>query len=205
MQHRFVGSLTGILSFTAFEQQLSLEDLSFRRRQIELNRGNYLASAFSDADVINAVFTRIPPIAEIEAILAIGRHAREILNQLSHLSFPNAFDELLKAFTSFTAHHISFADAFHQIGNILGRNGYHRESVRSCVVRPFSAEHYLKMRHRISRHFATHAIETKIGNMVLPATVETAADLDVKTLNGLIQLHALCSKPRAQLRCQPAR
>ena len=87
----------------------------------------------------------------------------------------------LKALASLTAHHIAFADAFHEIRDVLGRNGNHGQSIGSCVVRPFSTEHYLKMRHRISRHFATHPIETKIGNMVLPTTVETAADLDVQT------------------------
>src|SRR5207247_7550981 len=99
------------------------------------------------------------------------------------------------------AHHISFADAFHERGNVLGRNSNHRQAIRSRVVRPFAAEHHLKVRHSIAGYLAAYAIETEIRNMVLPATVETATNLDVQILNGFIQLHALRREARSQLGC----
>src|SRR5262249_60735319 len=40
---------------------------------------------------------------------------------------------------------------------------------------------------------------------MLPARVETTADLDVQTLHGLVQLDALGHQPRAQLAGEPAR
>ena len=53
------------------------------------------------------------------------------------------------------------------------------KAVRAGVVFPFAAQHDLKMRDGIARHFAADAIKAKVGDMMLPATVKAAAYLNV--------------------------
>src|SRR5207245_9698237 len=48
-------------------------------------------------------------------------------------------------------------------------------------------------------------VKADFGHMMLSATVEAAADLDVQVLHRLIQLKALLRQPLAQLACQSAR
>ena len=47
---------------------------------------------------------------------------------------------------------------------------------------PFAAQNHLEMRHRVSRHLAAHTVKTQVRHMVLAATIEAAADLDVQIL-----------------------
>ena len=61
------------------------------------------------------------------------------------------------------------------------------------------------MRHCVSRNLAAHAVEAQIGSVVLPATIEAAADLDVQILDCFILLKTFLTDPLAQLCRQPAR
>ena len=70
---------------------------------------------------------------------------------------------------------------------------------------PLAAEHHLEVRHRVARHFAAHAIESEVGDVVLPAAIEAAADFDVQVLHGFVELEALLGEPLAQLGRKPAR
>ena len=70
---------------------------------------------------------------------------------------------------------------------------------------PFAAQNHLEVRDRVSRHFAADAVETQVGHVMLAATIEAAADLDVQFHDGLVQLKTFLAKPLAQFRRQPAR
>ena len=70
---------------------------------------------------------------------------------------------------------------------------------------PFAAQDHLKMGYCVSGNLAADAVKAYVGHMMLSATVEAAADLDVQVLHRFIQLEALLRQPLAQLARQAAR
>ena len=68
---------------------------------------------------------------------------------------------------------------------------------------PFATKDQLEVRHRIARDLAADAIEAEIGDVMLAAAIEAAADFDVQILNGFIERDEIESI--AQLGGQAAR
>ena len=58
------------------------------------------------------------------------------------------------------------------------------------------------MRHFKALNRSTDSVKTDVGNVMLPATVKTATDLDMQVLNCLIQLEAFLGKPFSEFRRQ---
>ena len=70
---------------------------------------------------------------------------------------------------------------------------------------PLAAQDHLEVRDGVARHFAADAVEAEVGHVMLAATVEAAADLDVQVLDGFVELKTFLAEPFAQFRRQPAR
>ena len=96
-------------------------------------------------------------------------------------------------------------NAVQGVGNALGRNRHDRQAVRACVLFPLPAQHNLEVGHFESVHIASDAVKPDVRDMVLTATVEAAADLDVQVLDRLIQLEAFFSEAIPQFGGQTAR
>ena len=79
------------------------------------------------------------------------------------------------------------------------------QAVRAGVVAPLAAEHDLEVRHLVAADVAADAVEAEVGDVVLAAGVEAAADLDVQAFDGGVELEALRRQPVAQLAGQAAR
>src|SRR6202034_1893348 len=89
--------------------------------------------------------------------------------------------------------------------NILRRDRGDRQAVGSAVMFPFTAEDDLEMRHSKAADFPADAVETQIGDMVLAAAIEAAADLDMEMLHGFIELEAFLGQAFVKLAGQSAR
>ena len=100
---------------------------------------------------------------------------------------------------------IAVGDAVHRFGDALGRHRADRQAVGAGVLLPLAAEHDLEVRHGVAVHVAADAVEAEVGDVVLAAGVEAAADLDVQAADGLVQLAASLGEPHAQLAGQAAR
>ena len=70
---------------------------------------------------------------------------------------------------------------------------------------PFAAQHHLEMRHRVAGDFAADTVETQVGDVVLAATVEAAADLDVQIFDGFVEFEDSFRPAACAARRQPAR
>jgi hypothetical protein len=55
------------------------------------------------------------------------------------------------------------------------------------VLRPLPAQDDLEVGHRASLDLAAVAVEADVGDVMLTAAVEAAADLDLQVLDGLRQ------------------
>ena len=63
----------------------------------------------------------------------------------------------------------------------------------------------LEVGNRVSPNFTAYAVKAQIRYVMLPATVEAAADLNVQILNGLIELETFLRQMLPQYRCQSTR
>src|SRR5262249_47781729 len=66
-------------------------------------------------------------------------------------------------------------------------NGSNRQSVGSSVLLPLPAQNDLEMRNLAISDRPARSVKTEISNMVLPARIEAAADLNVQLLHSFIQ------------------
>jgi hypothetical protein len=61
------------------------------------------------------------------------------------------------------------------------------------------------MRHRVAVLGPVHAVEAEIGDVMLAAGVEAAADLDVQPADGFVEFVAFGQQPRPQFAGQAPR
>ena len=66
-----------------------------------------------------------------------------------------------------------------------------RHAVFAGVVVKFAAEDHLKMRHLKSLDVAVDAVKSNIGNVMLAAGVEAAADFDAQIFYRFVELQTL--------------
>ncbi len=151
------------------------------------------------------VFARIAPVAENRAIRWIGGRLGEIFQHSFQLHFADALDEILETFAGRPVRHVSFRQARDHFRNTLGRNRHDGQAVRAAVVLPLAAQHHLEVRHGVSADLAADAVEAEVGHVMLAATVEAAADLDVQILHGFVQLETFLGERFVQLGRQSAR
>ena len=78
-------------------------------------------------------------------------------------------------------------------------------AVLAGVVVKLAAEDHLEMRHLKSLHVAVDAVKADVGDVMLAAGVEAAADFDAQILHRLVELQALLAESVAQLARQTAR
>ena len=116
---------------------------------------------------------------------------RKIFQQILQLCFAHPLDEILEGLSILSPVCIAIHQARNHLGNVLRRNRHHRHAIRTCVVTPLSSQDHLEVRHRVSGHLSAYAIKSQIGHVMLAATVETAADLDVQILDGFVELKIL--------------
>src|SRR5207245_4364543 len=57
----------------------------------------------------------------------------------------------------------------------------------AAVLGPLASQDHLKMRHRVAVLVAVHSVESEVGDMVLPAGIEAAADLDMQSADGFVR------------------
>ena len=185
---------------------MRLEDPALRLGNRELERGDHLAGALALADVAGAVFPRVGPVRVERGIrVVLRRVALEIVEYLANLGLADPTDELRKPFVLLPHAQVEVRDAIQGVGNPLRGNGHDRQSIRTRIFFPLSTEDDLKVRHLVAIDDAGHAVKPNVGHVVLPATIEAAADLDVQVLDGLIHLKALLGQARHQFGGQPAR
>src|SRR5207302_2883015 len=108
----------------------------------------------------------------------------EIVDHLAAFGFPDARDEAVKRLTRLTLFEIPLRDSIHGLGNALRRHGADRQAVRAGVLGPLPAEHDLKMRDRVPVLVPADPVEAEVGDVMLPARIEAAADLDVESADG---------------------
>ena len=70
---------------------------------------------------------------------------------------------------------------------------------------PFAAQHNLEMRNGKSADFAADAVKAKIGNVMLAAAIEAAADFDVQVLDGFVHSETFSRERFAQFARESAR
>src|SRR6185295_746590 len=138
-------------------------------------------------------------------IRRICRRTRQVLEQTLQFSFPNSLAKVLESFAVAAVGYVSCREAGNHFGNVLGRNRDNRKTVRSRVVIPLASEDHLEVRHGVAAHFAADTIEPQVGHVMLTATVEAPADLDVEILDGLVHLKVLLGKLFPKLRGEAAR
>ena len=89
--------------------------------------------------------------------------------------------------------------------NVFGRDRHNGQAVRAGVALPLSSQNHLEVRNGVAGHLAADAVETEVGHVVLAATVEAAADLDVQVLHRRVHGKTLLGEPVAQFRRQASR
>ena len=100
---------------------------------------------------------------------------------------------------------VAVGEAGDHLRNVFRRNRHDRQSVRTAVVLPFAAEDDLEVGHGVPGDLAADAVEAQVGDVVLAAAVEAAADFDVQILDCLVHLQTFFGQAGAQLAGQSAR
>ena len=90
---------------------------------------------------------------------------------------------------------VSLGEAVDHFGNSLGRDRPDGQAVRPAVFGPLAADHDLEMGNGVAADVAAVAVEADVGDVVLAAGVEAAADLDVQVADGFVE--AASTWPRA--------
>src|SRR5580658_10731319 len=198
MQHREIGRLPGLLDGALFVRDLGLKYFALGGCEIELHRGHNFARALADAHVAQSIFAGITPITEQRTIGGIGWRAGEVFKLGFQFDFAYALDEIFEGFASRALRDILRRKTRDDFRNSLRRNRDNRQTVRAAVVGPLAAENHLEVRHRVPCNLAADAVETEIGDVMLSATIEAAADFDMQILDGFVKLDAFLIEPLAQ-------
>ncbi len=125
------------------------------------------------------------------------RNRSEVVDHLLARGLADARDEVMERLGRFTLREIAARDPVDRLGDALRRYRADRQAIGASVVLPLAAEHDLKMRHGVSILVAAYSIEAEVGDMVLAAGVEAAADLDVQSADGLVHFEALLREAHA--------
>ena len=204
--HGSVATLAGLLSVTFFKMQLAFEHDAFGGRHCEFVLGDDLAGALALADVTKTVLPRVGPVGkEVRIGFVIRRVLSQVIEDLSNFRFTDAADELGKTFVGLTFTQIEVGNEVQGIRDALRRYGNNGQTVRAGVLFPLATENDLKVRNLESLQRAADSIEADIGHVVLAATVEAAADLNVHVLNRLIQLYTFGNQTISKFRSEAAR
>ena len=89
-------------------------------------------------------------------------------------------------------------DEIHRVRNALRRHRANRKTVGAGIILPFATEENLEVGDHVVALLAAHSVEAEIGNVVLAAGIEAAADFDAQAANDFIHLGVLRSKTFAQ-------
>src|SRR5262249_27181580 len=98
---------------------------------------------------------------------------------------------------------IEVGETRHDLVNAFRRDRYCGKTVRPGIVRCLTAQDHLEMRHRMVPYFTTDTVEADVGNMMLPAGVKAAANLNVQWFNGGVECAVARNDALAHFRCYP--
>src|SRR6185503_16292044 len=115
------------------------------------------------------------------------------------LGLTDSRDEFVKRLSRCPLFQIAIRDAIDRLGNAFRRHRADRETVRSGVIGPLASQDHLEMWHCVSVLVPADTVEAQIGDMMLAAGIEAAADLDVESADSLIHFEAALGEPHAQL------
>ena len=109
------------------------------------------------------------------------------------------FDEHLERLIVLTLGDKPLRDSSDRLGDSLRGDGADRQTVGPGVVHPLASQHHLEMRHGVPVDRPTDAVQTDVGDVMLPARVEATARLDPQTLDRLIELSGVTGQIGSQL------
>ena len=163
---------------SCFELELGLEHLTLRAGQIKLRERHHLAGALADTHVADAEFTRIAPVAVVVGVNLVKRHGRQVIDHLAKRALADPRGEVVEALRSLASGNEASGDAPHHFRNVLGRHRADGEPVGAAVVDPLAAQHHLEVGDHVTPDVPAYPVEPEVADVVLPAGVEAAADLD---------------------------
>src|SRR5690554_1795715 len=188
-EHRAEAALRCLAGALLVEEILRLEEELFGGLEAELSDGDDLSRALADADIADAVLTRITPIAIIAGILFVAGDRLEGLQDVAELALADALDERLEALiVACAVLEIIIGDSLNGLGDALRGDGADDEAIALCVLCPLSAEDHVEVCNTASADLTAHAEESDIRDVVLAAAVEAAARLDAELLNIRVKI-----------------
>ena len=75
---------------------------------------------------------------------------------------------------------------------LLRRNWNNWQTKGASIVMPFTTQNEVEMRHAVAVPVTGHAVEADVGDVVLTAAIEAAADFDVQIMHRRIVSDLLC-------------
>src|SRR5215208_4640620 len=127
------------------------------------------------ADITNCEFAVVTPVSVESWVFIMSWDPGQIIQHGFDLNLADALDEGLERFILLALAHVATGESLHNLGDPLGGDGSHRQSIRTRVVSPFAAQHNLEVRYRVIARMAANPIETKISDVMLSTGVEAAA------------------------------
>src|SRR5262249_18349747 len=158
----------------------------------------------ADAHVADRVLARVVPVGIEGDVVGPARHLDEVLEEGADLGLAGALDERLEALVLVALTRVRLRQARHDLGDVLGRHGADREPEGARVLFPLAAEHDLEVRHGIAGDLSADTPEPEVGDVVLAAGVEAAADLDPKLTDRLVEEHAPLGEASSELGAEAA-
>ena len=132
----------------------------------------------------------------------LGKILRQFVEYLANLRLADALHEVCEAFVLLPHPQIKICEALDSVGDSLGGDCYDRQPVRTGVLFPLPADDNLKVWNLVTVDGTADTVETDIANVVLSATIEATADLNVQILDRLVHLKALLGQTGSQLGSQ---
>ncbi len=204
VEHGLIGELGGLGDVLLFEGELGFESLAFAGSELEINGGDHFAGALADAHVAEGEDARVVPVRVERGIRGVGRNFGEVLDHELTFGFADAADVGLEGFAGLALLDVAGGDARDGGGNALGGDGADGQAVGAGVFGPLAAEDDLEVGGGEAALVAADAVEAEIGNVMLAAGVETAADLDAQVADGVIGGGAVFGETLTELAGQAA-
>ena len=203
MQHGLVCTDGSLLVFAALQLELGLEGFAFARGQLEFDGGDHFAGTFTGTEIADGELASIGPIGVDGRSTSCGGISIRFSSIRLDSALPIRLINDWKDSSSVRSATNRPSNPIDRFRDSLGGYRANRQAIGSGVFCPLAAKDDLEMRNVVSVLVATDTVKAKVGDVVLPAGIEAAADLDPQILTAGVDAAILLDE--VARRSSPAR
>ena len=203
--HGVVSALGRATRVTTLELKLGLEDEPLACRDLEREPGDDLTRTLTASHVPDRELARITPVGIEIRVLLITGNVHQVVDQGAYLCFAHASNQRGERLPWLRLLPVEIREPRDDLRNTFRRHRANGKAERFRVLGPLPAENDLEVRDRPPFDLTADPVKAHVGNVVLPARVETSAHFDVKIFHGAIEGEVLLEEPASELGCEAPR